>query len=87
MTKDLKMTKVKDLMKVYNNAVDKKISYFWDIHFKVITRIITYNIIPEHIRYLDVSCNVWNIYINIFPYIFPYKYKYKDKALQELIWS
>ena len=73
MTKDLKMTMVKDLMKVHNNAVDKKISYFWDIHFKVITSIITYNIIPEHIRFLEISCNVWNIYINIFPY----KYKYK----------
>ena len=43
-------------------------SYFWDIHFKVITRIMTYNIIPEHIRFLEISCNVWNIYINIFPY-------------------
>ena len=28
----------------------------------------TYNIIPEHIRFLEISCNVWNIYINIFPY-------------------
>ena len=27
MTKDLKMTTVKDLIKVHNNAVDKKISY------------------------------------------------------------
>ena len=27
--------------------------------------------------FLEISCNVWNIYINIFPYIFPYKYKYK----------
>ena len=68
MTKDLKLTTVKDLMKVYNNAVDKKISYFWHIHFKVITRIMNYNIIPEHIRFLEISCNVWNIYIDIFPY-------------------
>ena len=29
------------------------------------------------LRFLEISCNVWNIYINIFPYIFPYKYKYK----------
>ena len=68
MTKDLKMTTVKDLMKVHYNAVDKKISYFWDIHFKVITRIMTYNIVPEHTRFLEISCNVWNIYINIFPH-------------------
>ena len=40
----------------------------WDIHFKVITRIMTYNIIPEHLRFLEISCNAWNIYINIFPY-------------------
>ena len=26
----------------------------------------TYNIIPEHIRFLEISCNVWNISINIF---------------------
>ena len=32
MTEDLKMTMVKDLMKVHNNAVDKKISYFWDMY-------------------------------------------------------
>ena len=25
----------------------------------------TYNIIPEHVRFLEISCNVWNIYINI----------------------
>ena len=58
MTIDLKMTTVKYLMKVHNNAVDKKISYFSDIHFKVITRIMTYNILPEHIRFLEISCNV-----------------------------
>ena len=68
MTKDLKMTTVKDLMKVHNNKVDKKISYFWDIRFKVTTRIMTYNIIPKHVRFSEISCNVWNIYINIFPY-------------------
>ena len=28
----------------------------------------TYNIIPEHVRFLEISRNVWNIYINIFPY-------------------
>ena len=37
-------------------------------YFFLITRIMTYNIIPEHIRFLEISCNVWNIYINIFPY-------------------
>ena len=42
--------------------------YLWDIHFEVITRIMTYNTIPEHIRFLEISCNVWNIYINIFPH-------------------
>ena len=46
----------------------RKFSYSCDIHFKVITRIMTYNIIPEHIRFLEISCTVWNIYINIFPY-------------------
>ena len=31
---------------------------FSEIYFKVITRIMTYNIIPEHIRFLEISHNV-----------------------------
>ena len=68
MTKDLKMTTVKIWWKFIIMQLTRKFSDFWDIHFKVITRIMTYNIIPEHVRFLEISCNGWNIYINIFPY-------------------
>ena len=50
MAKDLKQPMVKDLMRVYYNAVDKGI-YFSDTHFKVITD----NIIPGRVRFLGIS--------------------------------
>ena len=64
----LKWPRLKIWWKCIIMQMTRKFCYFWDIHFKVITTIMTYNIIPEHIRFVGISCNVWNIYINIFPY-------------------
>ena len=55
MIKDLKMSVVNDLIRVYYNGVDKEIGYFCDIqHFKIITRIMIDNSIPGHIRILEI---------------------------------
>ena len=44
----------------------------------------TYNIIPEHIRFLEISCNIWNIYIVFvltwFPLLLFRSYFFKDPS-------
>lgn len=35
MTKDLKMTIIKDLLRFHYNEIDKGSAYFCDIHFKI----------------------------------------------------
>lgn len=45
---------VKDLMRVHYNVIEKKLVVS-DIHFMIITRTMTDNIKPEHIRYLGIS--------------------------------
>lgn len=52
--KEFKISKVKDLMRVHLNGIDNKI-YFCNIPFKIITRIMTDDIIPEHIRSPGIS--------------------------------
>ena len=66
MTKDLKWHGQRSDSK----AVDKKLGYFCDIqHFKIITRIMTDNIIPGHTTFLGIPYKFWSIYINdIYPY-------------------
>ena len=44
----------------------RKFGYFCDTkQFKIITRIVTDNIILGHIRYLEISHGYWNTYILI----------------------
>lgn len=38
-------------------------------HLSKITRIISDNIIPRHLRNLEISYNFWNIYVNIITHI------------------
>ena len=51
---------VKDLMRVH---LIKKCSYFCDIYFKMITGIMSHNIIPGHNRFPGISQNFWNTYM------------------------
>lgn len=58
MTKDLRVPIVKDLMRVIIIELTMKFDYFSDIeHFKIMTRIITDNIIPRHIKLPGISYN------------------------------
>ena len=49
------------------SVIDKKLGYFCDVqHFKIITRIMTDNIMPG---ILGIPYKFWNSYINdIYPY-------------------
>ena len=52
----MQLTRNLDISVTYNNI------------FKIITRIMTDNIIPEHTRFLGISYMFWDIYTNdIYP--------------------
>ena len=72
MTKDLKGM-VKDLIRM---QLTKKLDYCCDIqHFKIITRIMTDNILPGHTKFLGIPYNFYNIYSNnIYPNNIPRKF-------------
>ena len=63
---------VKDLMRVYINAIDRGIWLFCHIYFKIITRIISDNIIARHIGFLGILYDFWHANISN-----PYKSKLK----------
>ena len=53
---------VKDLIAM---QLTKKLDYIYVIqHFKIITSIMTANLITGHIRFLGIPYNFWNIHIN-----------------------
>lgn len=58
MTKDLNVAIVSDLMRVYYTGIAYKMWLFLHIqHFKIITGIMTDNIIPRYIRFPGILYN------------------------------
>ena len=53
MIKNLKIAIIKDL--IHYNGIERKFSYLCDTHFKIITRIMTGNIILGHIQILEIA--------------------------------
>lgn len=80
MTKDLKISIVKDLMRSLTHTkqcnCQVSLAVFWYTVFKIIAGIVIYNIIPGDIRILGISYNFWITYINN---ICPCKYNMRVK--------
>lgn len=62
------MTKILNDVRSDYKVIDKKLISTTYI-FKIITRIVTNNILPEHTGFLGISCKFWNICVNNF---YPY---------------